>query len=68
MARRNWFLEHWKGVIFSDKSLFSLFPSTGRVYVLRQPKEAFQSTVKYGGGSVMIWGVFISCIVGLYLK
>ena len=40
--------------------LFSLFP-TGRVYVLRQPKEAFhpdclQSTVKNGGGSVMIWG------------
>ena len=53
MARRNWFLEQWKGVIFSDESLFSLFSTTGQVYVLRQTKKAFhpgcfQSTVKNG--------------------
>ena len=27
-------------MIFSNESLFSLFPTTDRVYVLRQPKEA----------------------------
>ena len=25
MARQNWFLKQWKGVIFSDESLFSFF-------------------------------------------
>ena len=58
MTPRNWFLEQWKGVIFPKKSLFSLFPTTGRVHVLRQPKRAFhpdclKSTVKNGEGSVM---------------
>ena len=58
---QNWSLEQWKNVIFSDESSFSLFPTTGRVYVWRQPKEAFYPdcllpTVKHGGGSVMIWG------------
>ena len=61
LAHRNWSLEQWKSVIFSDESSFSLFPTSGRVYVWRQPKEAFDSdclqpTVKHGGGSVMIWG------------
>ena len=58
---QNWSLEQWKNVIFSDESSFTLFPTTGRVYVWRQPKEAFDPdclfpTVKHGGGSVMIWG------------
>lgn len=58
---RNWSLEQWKNVIFSDESSYTLFPTAGRVYVWRQPKEAFNSdcllpTVKHGGGSVMIWG------------
>ena len=51
MVRRNWFLEQYKEVILSDEPLFSLFPTTSRVYVLRHSKEAFhsdclQSTVK----------------------
>jgi hypothetical protein len=46
-------------VIWSDKSSFTLFPTSGRVYVWRTPKEAYNaecqvSTVKYGGGSVMV--------------
>ena len=58
---QNWSLEQWKNVIFSDESSFTLFPTSGRVYVWRQPKEAFNRdcllpTVKHGGGSVMIWG------------
>ena len=54
-------MAHWKRVIFSEELLFSLFPTTGRVYVWRELKEAFhldclQPTVKHVGGSVMIWG------------
>ena len=33
MAHRNWSLVHWKKVIFFDKLLSFLFPTTGRVYV-----------------------------------
>lgn len=58
---QKWSMEQWKNVIFSDESSFTLFPTTGRVYVWRQPKEAYEPdcllpTVKHGGGSVMIWG------------
>ena len=61
---QNWSLEQWKNVIFSDESSFTLFPTSGRVYVWRQPKETFDPdcllpTVKHGGGSVMIWGLYL---------
>ncbi|GFT75417.1 transposable element Tcb1 transposase [Trichonephila clavipes] len=44
-----------------DESTFTLFQTTGRVYVWRTPKEAFtpeciMPTVKHGGGSLMVWG------------
>ena len=45
-------------MIFSDELLFSLFLTTGRVFVLRKPKETFQTAVKNGGGSVMTWDAF----------
>ena len=61
MNHRDWSLEQWKSVIFSDKSSFTLFPTTGRVYFWRQPKEAFDPdclhpTLKHGRDSVMTWG------------
>jgi hypothetical protein len=48
------------GVTWSDESSFTLFPTSGRVYVWRTPKEAYNPecllpTVKHGGGSVMVW-------------
>ena len=36
---QNWSLEQWKNVIFSDESSFTLFPTSGRVYVRGQPKK-----------------------------
>jgi transposase len=47
-------------VIWSNESFFMLFPTAGRVYIWRTPKEAYNleclvPTVKHGGGSVMIW-------------
>jgi hypothetical protein len=47
-------------VIWSDESSFTLFPRSGRIYVWRTPKEAHNPecmvpTVKYGGGSWMVW-------------
>lgn len=59
-AHRNWRAQ-WQKVVYSDESTFTLFPTTGRVYVWRTPKEAYdldclKPTVKHGGGSVMVWG------------
>jgi hypothetical protein len=47
-------------LIWSDEMSFTLFPMSGRVYVWRTPKEAYNPeclvpTVKHGGGSVMVW-------------
>ena len=60
--KHNW-EEEWKQVIWSDESRFALFESDGHVRVWRSPGEAYnqdciQSTVKFGGGSVMFWGCF----------
>ncbi|XP_011137057.1 uncharacterized protein LOC105181771 [Harpegnathos saltator] len=46
--------------IWSDESSFTLFPTNGRVYAWRAPKEAYDPdcllpTVKHGGASVIIW-------------
>jgi hypothetical protein len=47
-------------VVWSDELPFMLFPTRGRVYVLRTHKEAYNPdclvpTVKHGGGCVMVW-------------
>jgi hypothetical protein len=47
------------GVIWSDESSFMLFLTSGRVYIWRTPKEAYNPeclvpTVKHGGGCVMV--------------
>ena len=53
--------EFWNRVIFSDESKFNIFGSDGRRMVWRNPwekikKAILKSTVKYGGGSVLVWG------------
>jgi hypothetical protein len=47
-------------MIHLDKLYFMLFPTSGRVYILRTPKEAYDPeclvlTVKHKDGSVMVW-------------
>lgn len=48
-------------IIFSDESRFSMFQGDGKCRVWRKPGERYKTqnispTVKFGGGSVMIWG------------
>jgi DDE superfamily endonuclease len=50
-------------VVFSDESRFCLFHSDGRAKVWRRVGERYHPdcmtpTVKFGGGSVMVWGCF----------
>ena len=58
---KDWTVEDWKNVIFSDESLFQLFCGAKRLIVRRRVGEKFKKdciapTVKHDGGSVMIWG------------
>ncbi|GFW77922.1 QLQ domain-containing protein [Trichonephila clavipes] len=53
----------WKTVLWSDESRFTVWQSDGRVWVWRMPGERFfsdciVSTVKFGGGRIMVWGCF----------
>lgn len=53
--------EFWAHVIFSDESKFNLFGSDGRQYCWRKSGEHLldqhvQSTIKHGGGNIMVWG------------
>ena len=60
-AHKDWTVEDWAKVVWSDESKFNLFGSDGQKYCWRKPGEALkeqhvQPTVKHGGGSLMIWG------------
>ena len=68
-ARLKWCKEHkewndeWKKVVFSDESRFCLFHNDGRRKVWRKigerhRRDCLKPTVKFGGGSVMVWGCF----------
>jgi len=69
----NWTIEDWSRVIWSDESKFKIFGSDGKQYYWKYPNEPLNQfhvkpTVKFGGGSVMIWGCFTSRGVGGYCK
>lgn len=58
---KDWTLEQWKKVMWSDESRFTLFQSDGRIRVRREAGEVMHPsclvpTVQACGGSVMIWG------------
>ena len=57
---KTWTLDDWKNVVWSNESSFTLFPTNGRVYVWRTPKQAYDPdcllpTVKHRECFVMIW-------------
>lgn len=60
---RNWTMEEWKNVVWSDESKFEVFGQKRRVFVRRSKSEKMLPecvipTVKHGGGSVLVWGCF----------
>ena len=60
---KDWTIENWKRVVFSDKTKINRFNGDGRSWCWINDKEnvpdcAVKQTVKHGRGSVMLW----SCI------
>lgn len=66
---RDWKVEDWRNVVFSDESPFTLFRRCGKKYVRRRVGERFNPecilpTVKKGGGKIQVWSCFSYYSVG----
>lgn len=66
---KDWTIEQWKRVLWTDESKFEIYGSRRRVFVRRSAGERVRDqcivpTVKHGGGSVMIWECFGGTSVG----
>uniref|UniRef100_A0A803JNW0 Tc1-like transposase DDE domain-containing protein n=1 Tax=Xenopus tropicalis TaxID=8364 RepID=A0A803JNW0_XENTR len=63
----------WKKVLWSDETKLELFGQNAKRYVWRKTNTAHHSehtipTVKYGGGSIMLWGCFSSAGTGKLVR
>src|SRR6266568_3076492 len=61
LAHKDWTVEDWKRVIWSDETKINRLGSDGRKWAWKRSGENLserlvEETLKYGGGSVMIWG------------
>ena len=66
---KDWMVEDWRGVVWSDESKFQLFGSDGRQWYWKKPNKLLDTrhispTVKHGGGNIMVWGCITSSGVG----
>lgn len=66
---KDWTIEQWQKVLFTDESKFEIFGGKRRKYVRRlvgerMIEQAIVPTVKHGGGSVIVWGCFAGEKVG----
>ncbi|GBM16915.1 Transposable element Tc1 transposase [Araneus ventricosus] len=60
---RDWTMDEWKRVAWSDESRFLIHHIDGRVRVRRLPGEQFLPSctaghTQAGGGDIMLWGTF----------
>ena len=59
IAHKDWTVEDWKRVVWSDETKINRLGSDGCKWVWKRPGEGLsdrlvEGTVKFGGGSVMI--------------
>jgi transposase len=69
ILHKDWTVEDWKRVIWSDETKINRLGSDGQEWVWKQPAEVvadrhIQSTMKFGGGSLMVWGCMTAQGVG----
>ncbi|CAB4429059.1 unnamed protein product [Rhizophagus irregularis] len=70
---QKWTVSDWSKVVWSDESKFQIFGSDGRAYCWKKKNEPLNNrhvkpTVKFGGGSVFVWGCFTCFGVGYLCK
>lgn len=70
---KDWTVEDWKRVVFSDETKINRFNADGRSWCWISDKEnlpdrAVKQTVKHGGGSVMLWSCMTSRGLGDLVK
>ncbi len=66
---KDWGLDEWYQVLFTDETKSECFGTNRRVYVRRRKgerflKECLKPTIKHGGGSVMAWGQYLHMVSG----
>jgi transposase len=72
-AHLDWTVDDWKRVIWSDETKINRLGSDGRKWVYKRHGEALsdrlvEGTLKFGGGSVMVWGCMLWEGVGFAAK
>ena len=73
IAHKDWTVEDWKRVVWSDETKINRLGSDGRKWVWKKAGEGLsdrlvQGTVKFGGGSLMVWGCMLWEGVGYACK
>ena len=68
---KNWSLEKWRNILWTDESKVMLFGSKAHCQYVRRPtRKEFDpkyiiKTIKHSGGKIMVWGCFSYYGVGL---
>jgi len=73
LAHQYWTLEDWKKVVWSDETKINRLGSDGRKWVWKKAGEGLsdrlvEGTLKFGGGSLMVWGCMLWDGVGYACK
>ena len=69
----NWSDADWRHVIFSDETIITRFGNKQGQWIWRRPREVLRDvdvrgTMKFGGGSLMLWGCMTADGVGFACK
>ena len=73
IAHQHWTVEDWKKVVWSDETKVNRLGSDGRKWAWKKLGERLsnrlvQGTMKFGGGSVMVWGCMMWEGIGYVVK
>jgi transposase len=73
LAHQHWTVEDWKKVVWSDETKINRLGSDGRKWVWKKAGEGLSDrlvggTLKFGGGSLMVWGCMLWDGVGYACK
>src|SRR3954470_4711683 len=68
LCHQHWTVEDWKRVIWSDETKINRLGSDGRKWAWKKRGDNqladrhVQGTVKFGGGSLMLWGCMTASV------